>query len=172
MCILKFCAFESKIETPLTPVLTPGTSIRENIRVAQITPTSCDKAAHLPNWAPWSRNQPKQFLTKSEFSDYIWVFWVNGIKQWSIICKKILGKWAALSHDVGVIRDTLLYEYYPRSWKFHLFPPFLLVNSANSAYSAFSANSAFSSNSTFSANSAFLTGIAENTGIFSGKGGK
>ncbi len=35
------------------------THVREPYRVAQITPTSCEKAAHLPNWAPVKINQKK-----------------------------------------------------------------------------------------------------------------
>ncbi len=46
---------------------------KASIRVSLITPTSCDKAAHLPNWAPWGKNQPKIFFTK--FSDFVKKFW-------------------------------------------------------------------------------------------------
>ena len=58
------------------------------IRGAQIiTPTSCDKAAHLPNWAPWGRNQPKIF-----FDDFINKFfdWFRPHAPWSPVIEKIV----------------------------------------------------------------------------------
>ncbi len=70
-------------------------------RVSQITPKSSYKAVHLPNWAPWDQNQPKK-MTKSENFVKIFLgwFWPHGAP---------FGKWTALSHDVGVNRDTVVF---------------------------------------------------------------
>ena len=38
-------------------------------RVSQNTPKLCDRGGHLPNWAPWVQNQPKNFGEIGKFLD-------------------------------------------------------------------------------------------------------
>ena len=40
-------------------------------RVALITPTLCDKAAHLPNEAPWGQNRPKKIALDSSMIKHL-----------------------------------------------------------------------------------------------------
>ena len=69
------------------------------VRVALITPTSCDKAAHLIKPRGVKINQKKYGRKRAKIHIYEEPKQPHGAQ---------LGKWAALSHDVGVIRDTLI----------------------------------------------------------------
>ncbi len=66
-------------------ILPPETDSNNCLRVAQITPKSSDKAVHLPNWAPWGQNQPKQNLTRSRIFPSASIFFCLIMTPWSSI---------------------------------------------------------------------------------------
>ncbi len=71
---------------------------------AQNTPKLCNRATHLANWAPRVQNHPPRKFSQSEnfFSlhrKFLGSFWTYGAQ---------LSKWAPLSRDLGVFRDTLV----------------------------------------------------------------